>query len=483
MIKQIVPCVVVFSFICLFAQPPNTSWQKTYGGAESERGNCVRQTTDGGYIIAGWTDTYDIDWVDAWLVKTNSSGDTLWTKTFGGNSEDKFNEVRQTTDGGYIIVGTTGSLGAGLDDVWLIKTDQNGNQQWAKTFGANGQEQGNSVYQTVDGGYIITGSSKAYGSTFDNLFLIKTTSSGDTIWTKKYGGPSWDIGNSVQETNDGGYIIAGKTSSYGAGSQDVWLIKTTASGDTLWTKTFGGSSGDGANSIQQTSDNGFIIAGYKDSNGPNRKDFWLIKTDAFGNLVWDNGYGGDDDDEACSVQQTSDGGYILAGYTESYGDGLDDIWVVKTNAFGGSVWSKVFTGSYNECSNSVQQTTDGGYIITGYTSTFGAGGSDIWLIKTEPDLSIINTEQYVPGTYHLFQNYPNPFNPITTIKFRLSQRTYVKVDLFNLAGQKITSLVSEQLNGGFHELKLDASALASGIYMYRLQCGAFTDAKKLLVLK
>lgn len=483
MIKYILCHFIALLYCCLFAQPPNTSWQKTYGGAESEHGNCVRQTSDGGYIIAGWTDTYDIDWIDAWLVKTNSSGDTLWTKTFGGNSEDKFNEIRQTTDDGFVIVGTTGSFGAGLDDVWLIKTDQYGNQQWAKTYGANGQDRGNSVYQTIDGGYIITGSSKDFGTTYDNLYLIKTTSSGNIVWTKKYGGPSWDSGNSVQETNDGGYIIAGRTSSFGAGYQDVWLIKTNALGDTLWTKIFSGTDYDGANSIQQTSDNGFIIAGFKDSYGPNKKDLWLIKTDEFGNLLWENSYGGSDDDEAYSVQQTSDGGYILAGYTESYGAGLDDVWLLKTNAYGDSVWSKVFAGSYNESGNSVQQTSDGGYIVTGYTSTYGSGSADIWLIKTEPDLNAIDVEKNIPQTYWLSQNYPNPFNAETIIKYFLPHQTFINLDIFNLVGQKVSTLIAEQQNAGMYKIKFDATNLSSGVFLYILQAGNFTDVKKLIVLK
>ena len=202
---------------------------------------------------------------------------------------------------------------------------------------------------------------------------------------KTFGGSKVDNGSSIQQTADGGYIIAGETSSYGAGAADVWLIKTDASGDTAWTRTFGGSESDHGRSIQQTADGGYIIAGETNSYGAGVFDVLLIKTDASGDMVWTRTFGGSEDDGGYSIQKTADGGYIIAGYTTSYGAGGYDVWLIKTDASGDMVLTSTFGGSGSDRGNSIQQTADGGYIIVGRTSSYGAGGRDVLLIKTDED--------------------------------------------------------------------------------------------------
>jgi hypothetical protein len=294
--------------------------------------------------------------------------DTLWTKTYGGSSNDQGQSVQQTTDGGYIIAGSTWSYGNGWSDIWLIKTDSNGDTTWTKTFGGSMVDEGRSVQQTTDGGYIITGSTASFGNGERDVWLIKTDSNGDTTWTKTFGGSSDDEGHSVQQTTDGGYIITGYTES---GLSDVWLIKTDSNGDTTWTKTFGGSSDDWGHSVQQTTDGGYVITGYKgSSNGP---DIWLIKTDSEGSEEWNQTFGGSNSDRGYSVQQTTDGGYIITGSTSSFGNGDYDVWLIKTDSQGNEQWNQTFGGSNSDRGYSVQQTTDGGYIITGSTSSFGNG--------------------------------------------------------------------------------------------------------------
>ena len=254
---------------------------------------------------------------------------------------------------------------------------------WTKTFGGSEYEWGRAVQQTSDGGYIVAGETFSWGAGHYDVLLIKTDASGNDQWSKTYGGSSEDRCSAIQKTNDNGYIIIGTTASYGNGSYDFWLIKTDNSGNVLWDKTYGGSSWDWAYSVQQTNDNGYIITGYTESYGPGYAAVWLIKTDSLGNTDWSKTYGGSSSDYGCEVQQTDDGGYIIIGDTYSYGAGSRDFWLIKTNINGDTLWTKTFGGADSDGGKSVRQTSDNGYILTGYTKSYGMGESDFWLIKTD----------------------------------------------------------------------------------------------------
>ena len=356
-------------------------WDKTFGGPGNDFAESVQQTSDGGYILAGYTESYGAGDYDFWLVKVDSNGNKQWDKTFGGTDKENEASVQQTSDGGYIIAGNTFSYGAGSYDIWLIKTNSNGEKLWDKTFGGASYERVWSAQQTSDGGYIIAGNTKSYGAGDNDVWLIKTNSNGEKLWDKTFGGTNYDDARSVQQTSDGGYILAGSTESYGAGKRDVWLIKTDSNGNKQWDKTFGGTDIDWVKSVQQTSDGGYILAGSTFSYGAGDGDVWLIKIDSNGNKQWDKTFGGTEFDKAFSVQQTSDSGYILIGETESYGAGDDDIWLIKTDSNGNKQWDKTFGGASLDFASSVQQTSDGGYILIGSTELYGAGEDDLWLIK------------------------------------------------------------------------------------------------------
>ena len=361
------------------------SWSRTFGGSESDWGYSGQQTSDGGYILFGTTRSYGAGEYDFWLIKTDAQGNKEWEKTFGGNDWDWGISIQQTSDGGYILLGSTCSYGAGEWDFWLIKTDSQGNKQWERTFGGSGLDIGWSVQQITDGGYILLGYTYSYGAGDGDFWLIRTDAQGNKQWERTFGGSEDDQGYSVQQASDGGYILLGYTESYGAGSADFWLIKTDAYGNKEWERTFGGSEDDRSVSVQQTQDGGYILLGDTYSYGVGSADFWLIKTDAYGNKEWERTFGGSSRDNGWSVRQTADGGYILFGVTYSYGAGSADSWLIKTDAYGNKEWERTFGGSAIDWGISVQQTEDGGYILFGCTSSCGAGGLDFWLIKYCPE--------------------------------------------------------------------------------------------------
>jgi len=403
--KSIFLTVLLAAFFvsAAIADPGDTLWTRTYGGSDTDYGRCVQQTTDGGYVITGQTKSFGAGYYDMYLIKTDVNGDTLWTRTHGGSAYDVAEFVQQTDDGGYIIVGNTASFGAGLNDVYLIKTDANGDTLWTRTYGGTSADRGYSVQQTSDGGYIIGGYTESFGAGGKDFYLVKTDANGDTLWTRTYGGSVDDYAEYVEQTNNGGYIIGGVTESFGAGGEDFYLVKTDADGDTLWTRTYGGSNSDFAYSGQQTDDGGYIIVG--NTGTWLACDVWLVKTDATGDTLWTRRYNRSSSNVAYSGQQTDDGGYIITGYTGAFGSGFD-VYLIKTDATGDTVWTRTYGGlgsSEIDYGRSVRQTDDGGYIVAGETSSFGAGGFDVYLLKIAGERLMVDFD-IKP------QSCPNPLN-------------------------------------------------------------------------
>jgi uncharacterized delta-60 repeat protein len=313
---------------------------------------------------------------DRSVTATFTTSGSGWAKTYGGPAWDEAHSIQQTTDGGYIVAGFTYSFGAGYSDLWVLKLDPNGDVQWQKTYGGPYRDAANSIQQTSDGGYIVAGWIESFAS-YTDFWVLKLDPNGDVQWQKTYGGPNWDGAYSIQQTSDGGYIVAGFTYSFGAGDRDLWVLKLGPNGDVQWQKTYGGPNWDGAYSIQQTSDGGYIVAGFTYSFGAGNGDIWVLKLDPNGDVQWQKTYGGPSGDGAYSIQQTTDGGYIVAGWTSSFGAGNGDIWVLKLDPNGDVQWQKTYGGPSGDGAYSIQQTTDGGYIVA------GAVYLDIWILKLD----------------------------------------------------------------------------------------------------
>ncbi len=460
------------------------SFQKTFGGASTDYGYSVQQTADEGYIIAGYTVSFGAGSRDVYLIRTDVYGNTLWTRTYGGSNTDYAWTVQQTTDKGYIIGAHSGSFGAGSHDVYLIKCNPTGDVMWTKVYGGSSADGAYSIQQTMDGGYIISAHTSSFGAGQHDIYLIKTDDNGDTLWTKTYGGSNGDFLRAVHQTTDSGYVLVAETFSFGAGSSDVYLVRTNSSGDTLWTKTYGGILSDYGYSVRQTTDGGYIVAGHTESFGI-AGDVYVLRTDVNGDLLWAKSYGGTGKDNGWSVQQTIDGGYVIAGYSESFGAGNKDVYLIKTDELGNSGCNEsglVTIVGYTSTLVSSTATLIGSGAVVNNTVTIVSNTPTIDSLLCSNTLTGIEDKLGLSKAFSLVQNYPNPFNPSTTIRYELPTRSHVVLKIFNLLGQEVATLVDGEKAVGRYEVRWEARGFASGIYFYRLQAGEFVETKKLVLI-
>ena len=472
-------CAVVLALVAsetgLLAQPPDTLWTRTFGAAGSDGALCVRQTWDGGFIAAGSTSSFGV-WGDAWLIRINAQGDSIWSRNYGGLDEDVANSVLQTADSGLVFAGYTRTSPAGCDG-WLVRTNAAGDTLWTRRLVHNHNEMLTSVQPTEDGGYVLTGYLRAPASGYYDGWLIRTNAAGDTLWTRTFGGVYEDCFYEACETFDGGFVAAG----YGGSNRCFWLVKTNGNGDCLWSRTFcAPSSAAVARSLQQTADSGFVIAGWGDVRSTGTFDFWLIKTDASGDSLWSRVYGGNADDFAYCVRTTRDGGFVLCGGT-GYGT-PSGIRVIRTNAAGDSLWGLAFDEieGHARC---VEVTTDGGYILAGYATPIGSANSDLWLMRLALDVSSAGNSCSLHPSSFILSVFPNPFNPVTEIAYDLAKAGRVSLRVFDLLGREVAVLKDGFAEAGSHRITFDGGELSSGIYICRLQAGTRAESRKLVLIR
>ncbi len=378
-------CLLVFGTGLFWSMPCEANWFRIYGDTAADYANGIQQTTDGGYIVAGSTNSFGAGSQDAWVSKLDGEGNVIWQKTYGGAAWDSASSIQQTTDRGYIVAGNTGSFSPAFQDAWVLKLDESGNVIWQKTYGGTAGDYAEFVQQTTDRGYIVTGSTRSFGTGNWDAWVLKLDENGNVIWQKTYGGTGDDDPSAIQQTTDGGYILAGNTRSFGAGNGDAWVVKLEADGDVIWQKTYGGTAWDGAIFAKETTGGGYIVVGGTESFGAGSQDAWVLKLDESGNVIWQKTYGGPAADIGFSVRPTTDGGYVVAGSTSSFGTGAGDAWVLKLDENGNVTWQKTFGGPAYDYVYLIQQTTDGGYITAGTSSSFSAGSYDAWLMKLDQD--------------------------------------------------------------------------------------------------
>ena len=370
---------------------PPTLWAKTFEGVG---GASVHPTSDGGFIVVGSKKPSTNFPPDIYVLRLNADGGVIWQKTYGGNNPmfspagNSGESVDLTSDGGFIVAGQANYFGAGYADFWVLRLDANGNVLWQRTYGGvRSDGYWPQVRTTSNGNFVLVGRTDSFGSGGD-LWVLLLDPNGGIIWQKTYGGSAYDGSYpSVGLVSDGGFIVASATNVtnyFGAGNVDAWVLRIDALGNVMWQKTYGGLAQDSPwieNSVQQTSDGGFVVTGYTSSFGAGGQDFWVLRLDGNGTVLWQKAYGGTQDDVAYSADLTSDGGFIVSGYTKSFGAGGQDRWLLRLDYNGNLVWQKTYGGNRDEGSHSIRVTSDGGFISIGFQESFGGGG--LWVLRLD----------------------------------------------------------------------------------------------------
>ena len=477
----------------LFAQTPDIVWQKNQGGTSWDEAKMILPIQNG-YIVAGNSSSSNGDvtgnnmpsyYGDIWVTKLDNLRNIIWQKCLGGNSYDNIGNISQTIDGGFIIVGNTqsGELPGfhftlnGNTDILVVKLNSSGDVEWQKCLGGSLSDNGFDILQTIDGGYIIAGSTDSFDGDLDGFFssgngscwIVKLNNSGIIDWQKRIGGNGSDVAKCIKQLPNGGYIFTGFTTSTNdayatnQGNYDVLVVRTDTTGNIIWQKCYGGTNNETSENIQLTNDGGFIIAGTSNSNDGNvtnnngDSDFWIVKLDTIGGLEWQKSIGTAGKDTATYVQQTSDNNYVVSGIINEFQDefiNIGDAYLIKLNSSGNEMWSKTLGGSMKDKANSVTQTIDGGYLVSGYSYsndgdlTGNNGFSDFWILKLSADT--LSTTSVLENSNFLM--YPNPTRSTVTVNDEI-----VALKIYTIDGKRIELQYSNNI--------INVSNLANGTYI------------------
>lgn len=493
----------------VIAQAPAIEWQRCYGGSDEDRFSTVKQTSDGGYIMAGYTFSDDGDLIqgnegtDCWVVKTNSIGNIEWQLRMGGSLWENVEDIQQTIDEGFVCLINTNSADGdfstnyGSDDIWIVKLNTNGELEWQRSLGGSMFEIGRSISLTSDGGFIIAATSSS--DDFDvetnqgavDIWIVKLNNTGDIQWQKSYGGSLSDSSNDIEVTADGGYIVAGQTMSSDGdvlgsnGNGDAWCIKLDSLGNIEWSKCYGGTVNEFFTTVRELGSNGYVFLGSTNSqdgditNPKGLRDMWIVKTDILGVIEWERCLGGWSYEEGYDLQLTSDGGYIALGYSGfNDGDvagnnGLMDLWVVKITSAGNIQWQKCLGGAAIDHPEGISVTNDDGCILTGATYSIDGdiseyhGSADAWIVKLS---SIVNIQEVDSFTFSL---YPNPATNNIIISNIERGST---ITIHDIAGKLFHQSVINDV-----QTTIDTKQLSSGVYFVQVKNDNRVATQKLVI--
>ncbi len=515
-----------------------SSFQKVYISKNGSQANDVIALSQGGYAIAGWYDVETLFTAEFYLVVTDAAGDTLWTRTYGkqidtssfvqNGSGNEGYQITQTQDGGFLFVGERHEIAGGTSDAYLVRTNAQGELMWARMYGGDDNEYAIGAVQDEQGDFIVGGFTETFGAGIRDMFLFKVTEGGDTLWTRTFGGESIDAANDMKQTSDGGFIMTGYTFSYGAGSSDVYVVRTDSIGQVVWQKTFGGTLNDIGHSITETADGGFVIVGETESFGVGNRDVYLLRLNADGLLQWSYAYGGSNYEAGNAVVIRENGDIAITGYTRGEGAGAEDFLLLLADDQGTMKWARTYGGPEDETAKAIIATPDNGFLMTGYARSFSLGGLDVYLVRTDsmgisgcdeavenfttrvitslegtpasevgygtvikqrPTLSgrtnttvanpckILNTVSSEESS-DFFMIYPNPTEEVLCIKTSNTSSTRnLLLSLFDTFGRRV---LQKPLEGGENRLVLPP--LAPGMYIVSVFDGFKTISRSIVIL-
>ena len=389
---NIVMCSVLFIFCCSgFAvcqssetKKVNIVWEKTFGGSQRDIGWSCQQTSDKGFVVGGLTSSFGAGEIDVYIIKTDNTGKEQWSKAIGSKKTDWVTSIKLTRDNGFIAVGSTSSFCSGRRSVYLIRLDSLGNVKWEKFYCREGDDRGLCVIVNKKNEYVICGERTIDGTGRQDVLLLKTDHEGHVIWERRFGGKDLEGGMNVIQTADNGYVIGGYTQPFGSGKKDILLIKTDSKGHQVWRKTFGGPGEEfihGTSGVIQSSDGGLVICGVTTSFGAGGADYYIIKTSRRGDTLWQKYFGGRNDEDPLSIIEVGAGDFVIAGYTKSYGSGDRDGYIIKINSRGEEKWSGILGGPEFNCAICIQAVNKDEYVICGETTNNTRGERDVYLVK------------------------------------------------------------------------------------------------------
>lgn len=474
--------VFIFSPVTL-SQAPDTLLTKKIGGTGIDVGNEIIQTSDGGFVIAGYTTSFGAIQRDSYIIKLDSSGSTIWANRYGGNDYEIATSVKETQDEGYIFsvfYSTASNI-----SLQLIKVNSAGDTLWKKFVGTADDEAASNLQTTNDGGFLVTGYTDAAALTNGkrDVWLVKLDSLGNKIWERTYGGSEDDGGYKLLKLSDGNLIIAGYSQSFSSGGdRDGWIVKTDSSGIFLWSTSFGSGSYDEFAAAAEDEDGNLYFTGTTESSGD--RNLWIVKTDSAGNHILTKTYGGSQWEWGHDIKRTNDGKFIVTGYSQSNSSGLKQLWILKIDEQADTLWTKLIRSTNGSEGYSVIQTPDNGFAVTGVAASSGTG-PDVWVIRLKPEGTSGIEDEIIelPTVFSLKQNYPNPFNPTTKIIWQSPVGSHQILKIYDVLGNEVAILFDEYREAGRNEITFDASGLSSGMYLYKLQAGSFTETKKMIIIK
>ncbi len=475
--------IMILAFVsCSFAQEPEVLWERSYGAEYADGARDIQQTSDGGFILAGYSQVGNGNVDDnVYVVKTDAYGDTLWTLCNGVGWDDWATSVKEVPGDGYIITGSTDSYWQHVASIILLRLDISGDTLWTRTYGYQGSNSGSSILLADDDGFMLA----AYYNIDGNyrFVLWRLNSEGDSLWLQDY---DWGIKGpeGIQRTSDNGFILTGKVRpTYGV--ENIWIAKTDSLGNLLWTNNFGTDEWpEEGRSIKQTPDGGYVIAGQQVYNNSQCQNWYLVKTDEYGELLWERVYGGPELDFCYDVQIGPDGGYIFTGSTCNFGAQSMDVWVLKTDSEGDSLWSVICGGHGEDIGYRLEVNDDNQFIVAGTSSSYCENYQDLYLLRLGNEADTPEINGFLPGSFALRSVYPNPFNASTLISLFLPCPAELSVNVFNIQGNEVQVLADGLYGVGDHTFRFDGDQLSSGTYFVRACApGLCSDVRRVVLVK